>query len=854
MRLAWQVGLGLSMAAFGASTRGIAPVAAQGSDTVTIAPGPQYSAGWFHRWLFGSHYRDLWTTPLRVPVLDLDAVDGGLTPLRKGGGTQTTSLRFRAASGREYTFRSVDKDASALLPEELRGSVAGELLRDQTSASHPAAALVVAPLLDAVGVLHAKPRLVVMPDSPKLGAFRREFAGMLGLLEERPNEAEDRDMGFAGAVEIVGSESFLRRLENTPGTPVDDRAFLAARLMDVYLGDWDRHQDQWRWALVDDSRGRRWVPIPRDRDQAFARYDGLLLVFARQTAPQLLNFGPKYGNPVGMTWNGRDLDRRLLTGLTWLVWDSTARALQGRLTDDAIAAAVGALPPAYQAIDRDRLRTALVARRDHLPEAARRYYRVLAGEVDVHASDLADSAVVDRVDGASLRVRLWAPAAATPYYDRTFTARETDEVRIWLHGGDDRGIVRGDGGVRTLVRFLGGGGNDRFIDSARVDRARFYDARGENAGVGHEVNAKPYLTAADTMPGVVPPRDWGRGFRMFPNVTIAPDVGLVVGIRPTFYRYGFRTQPYASRVGVGIDVATGASSANVMLGSDWRLENSSVRLGFDAGVSGFGALRWYGLGNETSNNGPEEFFRVRQHVGFVAPHLAVDFGKASSFTIGPRATYSVTELDDGKNARRFIGQDRPFGAEAFGEAGAVAQLVLDGRDQPVGARRGVALTAAASVYPFQFGDVSGGSFGGVQGEVMGYLTPGHGEYTPTFSLRLGGKKVWGDVPFFEAAFLGGNTSRGFRPNRFAGDGVLYANGEARIKVADLTLFLPGDFGVFGLGDVGRVYQEGESSSKWHSGGGGGVWFGLLERTATMSLAVAEAGEGVRFYFQAGFGF
>ena len=74
-----------------------------------------------------------------------------------------------------------------------------------------------------------------------------------------------------------------------------------------------------------------WTPIPRDRDQAFARFDGLLLSLARLSAPQLVEFSPTYPSMVGLTWNARVLDRRLLTGLEWPVWDSVATDLKRRL-------------------------------------------------------------------------------------------------------------------------------------------------------------------------------------------------------------------------------------------------------------------------------------------------------------------------------------------------------------------------------------------------------------------------------------------------------------------------------------------------------------------------------------------
>ncbi|MGI9041741.1 MAG: hypothetical protein ACR2HK_11730 [Gemmatimonadales bacterium] len=148
------------------------------------------------------------------------------------------------------------------------------MLQDQISAGHPAAPFVVAPLLEAAGVLHAEPRLVVLRDGDsRLGEFEPEFGGMLGVLEERA-EAGEGGTGFGGAAEVIGTDKLLERLERDADHLVDAPQFLRARMVDIFLGDWDRHRDQWRWARFGTAKPARWVPIPRDRDQAFARYDG----------------------------------------------------------------------------------------------------------------------------------------------------------------------------------------------------------------------------------------------------------------------------------------------------------------------------------------------------------------------------------------------------------------------------------------------------------------------------------------------------------------------------------------------------------------------------------------------------
>ncbi len=828
----------------------LGPPPVLGQDSVTVVPGEQYAAGGLHRFVFGTGYRDLWTTPIRVPVLDLRTQNGGLAVVERGGGQQTASLRFRAADGREYSFRSVNKDPSSVLPEELKGSVAEDIIRDQTSSGHPVGAMVVAELLEAVGVLHARPLLAVMPDDPRLGAFRAEFAGMLGMLELRPNEQENREASFAGAIKVVSSAEFLDEIEDNPFVRPDARAFLRARLMDLFLGDWDRHRDQWRWALTDQDGPRRWVPIPRDRDQAFARFDGFLLLLGRQSFPQFVNFGPEYADITGQTWNGRDLDRLILPALAWDVWHEEATDLQQRLTDPALERAVSILPPPFLSRERDRMLRALRERRDDLVAEARTYYRLLASEVDLQASDRKDSAVVARMGDGGTRVQLWADAAPVPYFDRTFLNEETKELRIWLHGDEDFGVVRGSGGGPT-VRFLGGGSDDRFLNEARGGRARFYDDLGTNRAEGGSINDRSYVTEADSVPGVLPPRDWGSDLDVYPLVGFAPDIGLLLSVKPTKVWYGFRKQPYASRLALTLSWATSRSTINGQLEGDWWRENSRVRFGFRARGSGIEVLRWYGEGNESVRGPTDEFNRVSMHILSFAPHLGVDFGARSTFEVGPMIKYSVTELD-GDNADRFIAIDKPLGAENIGQAGAFATVLLDGRDRAVAATEGVMFRATGSVFPVIF-NADGDTFGSVEGETAGYWSP-LGPNAPTLALRLGGRRVWGDYPFFEAATLGGLTSRGFRPGRFAGDGAVWANGEVRLKMTDATLVVPGELGVFGFGDVGRVWLDGEDSDTWHPSAGGGVWFGILKRRMTVSMSLGRSREGTRFYAGSGFGF
>src|SRR5262245_16195210 len=347
----------------------------------TVVAGDHYRAGATHRWLGGEDYRKLWTTPIEAEVLDLRTFAGGLTPKMRVGGQETKALAMVGADGRDYTFRGIDKDPTTVLPEELRDTWMKNLVQDQVAANHPASFFVVDELMRAAGILTTAQRLVIMPDDPALGDFRKEFAGLVGQLYEFPQARSERNPGFQGAVEVIRHEDFYARIAADPKEKVDTRALVKARLFDVLIGDWDRHRDQWRWAKF--AEGGPWVPIPDDRDQAFSRYEGVFLALARPRLPILQNYGKHYPSMKGLTWNGWEQDRQLLAGVERPVWDEVARELKSQITDEVIARAARRMPAEYFAIDGPRLIADLTGRRNGLVEAADAFYEHIADKVQV---------------------------------------------------------------------------------------------------------------------------------------------------------------------------------------------------------------------------------------------------------------------------------------------------------------------------------------------------------------------------------------------------------------------------------------------------------------------------------------
>ncbi|MCK5344515.1 MAG: hypothetical protein KAR20_13970, partial [Candidatus Heimdallarchaeota archaeon] len=120
--------------------------------TIIVAPEPDYKAGWLQEFLVGSNHRDAWTTPIEVPYFDISKEHGGLTPVKKGGGQQTTSIRLKSIDKKQYVLRSVNKDGKKYLPEEIRETFIAPISQDFLSYSHPHGAFIVPTLADAVGV------------------------------------------------------------------------------------------------------------------------------------------------------------------------------------------------------------------------------------------------------------------------------------------------------------------------------------------------------------------------------------------------------------------------------------------------------------------------------------------------------------------------------------------------------------------------------------------------------------------------------------------------------------------------------------------------------------------------------
>jgi hypothetical protein len=331
------------------------------------------------------------------------------------------------------------------------------------------------------------------------------------------------------------------------------------------------------------------------------------------------------------------------------------------------------------------------------------------------------------------------------------------------------------------------------------------------------------------------------------GATYAPDLGLLLGAGLVHTRYGFRALPPSTSLVAQAAYATGARSYRVEVEGEFRRLLAPAILDIDLSASGLALIRFHGFGNESDASQPDDVYRVRQTELLVAPTVWAPLAPRLRLAVGPLAKYARTDPDSGT----LLTTTGPhYGTGDFGQIGVRAVLELDTRDVPAAATRGAHVRLTAQWYPAAWHVVYG--FGSVSADASAYWSVGDPP-AATLALRAGGADVSGTVPFHEAVYVGGETTvRGYPEQRFAGGTGAYANAELRLSVGRLSV---GEVGVFGLGDVGRVWVAGESSDRWHGAAGGGLWFAWRHRRAnTVSIALARSPERTGLYVRAGFMF
>ena len=257
-------------------------------ETASIYSIDETTKSGFFKFVWGGHYRKYYSKPIKAQVVSLDTFMGGLKPMRRGGGKQSNSLRLEDRNGKQYVMRAIRKNAIKFIQnagfkdkyvtEKLKETSFDALMLDFFTTAHPYTPFAVGELSKAVGIYHTNPKIYYIPKQKTLGMFNDDFGDELYLIEERVESNHNDLESFGKPEEILSTDDVFKEIFKNGKSHVDEPSYIRARLFDMLIGDWDRHEDQWRWALFNNPDGTKtYKPIPRDRDQAFSIFDGNLL-------------------------------------------------------------------------------------------------------------------------------------------------------------------------------------------------------------------------------------------------------------------------------------------------------------------------------------------------------------------------------------------------------------------------------------------------------------------------------------------------------------------------------------------------------------------------------------------------
>ena len=267
---------------------------------------------------------------------------------------------------------------------------------------------------------------------------------------------------------------------------------------------------------------------------------------------------------------------------------------------------------------------------------------------------------------------------------------------------------------------------------------------------------------------------------------------------------------------------------------------------------------FFGRGNESvfvKNGNSITFYRARYNLYTVSAGLRWRNPNGLSVVLAP--TYQHYSIDSSDNRSRLLGT--PLLTNSYDSATLYERRSHAGLAFNVGLYKvkGQIIPRAGYKLSLNFQALGGlnnvsENFAQIIPEVAGYL-PLNKKQTIVLADRFGGGISLGKPAFYQSVFLGGHENLlGFRQYRFAGEHMLYNNLELRMKLTNFTGYIiPGEFGLVGFYDAGRVWVKDEDSKIWHHGTGAGLYFAPA-RLAVFSLVAGYSKEGWYPYITFGF--
>ncbi|MEO7266077.1 MAG: hypothetical protein ABIW38_14265 [Ferruginibacter sp.] len=811
------------------------------ADTVrfkTVSAGPQYKRTAFFQALWGRNYRKEWTQAVNFPVMYLDTLKGGLISYKEGGSNQSKSLHLTTIGEKEYTLRSVDKSLNKVIPAIFQKTFVADLVNDEVSMSNPYGALAVPVIANAAGINHTVPKYYYLPRQKALDTLNDKYAGKVYLFEQRPKGNWSNADNLGNFKDFADADEMLEKILEDHNYSVDQQSFVRARLIDMLIGDFDRHFDQWKYGIKKQGDKTILIPVPTDRDQAFSTHNGLLLNLVIRMANMkfIQPFNGDINNLNGLATINRLMDRLLTNKLTLSQWQSIASELQRSLTDDVIEASVKQMPPEIFQIRGEELIGYLKSRRNELMKYATKYYELMADESEVVGTKGSEYFEINNLEGNKTEVKIFPLAkdgkkGTEPFYNRTFNENETDELRIYGLAGNDVYSINGKFNDKIKLRIIGGIDRDSIIDATMdAGRARIEVYDNKDNYFQPDKNLRLHISE-DSSIHVYNYNSFQQDKKGFAPHLIYNDYDRIfLGIRYQKLNYRWRKKPFAYKQSIDVDYSISQKAFSTTYNGLFPSLVGQWDLITKANYDWVRWINFHGLGNETPNiTNDRDYYRMRTEEASANLGLNLLSRKHHVLITGFYQRVKIIN-DTARFINKSIGSSSPAIYDADNFAGLQAGYDFAAVKDSVLPQSGI--TFSLNAKHTQNLKSSASSFQTFAGNIQFFIP-----LVPKFSLAIktGATTILGKPLFYQYPSIGESYDlRGYRRERFSGKSTFYNNTELRFISKVRTYIFNGQAGLMAFMDNGRVWMPGENSNKFHTSFGGGI---LLAPFNLTSVAV-----------------
>jgi|GEM_PF-5879103 len=785
----------------------------------------------------GEQWKSVWQIPIEVPVIDEKLISSGelaakyKSPVYPGEKLTAEFLPF---------FTPINQEN-----EENYQEFVSELATDPLSTRFPYSISIMEKILNAAGF--------IFPESYPIAIRNNDSTETMGYILISP-EIDSK---------VLTTEELVMLKSTTAIDSIDERSYLKLRLIDILVNNWEKNPLVSRWINKDGI----WKPLPGYYKRAFSRFEGILPGVFTSIAPQWNSFEKEYPGIEGLTWNRRQIDRRLLSGMNKPEWESVVNELLLKLNTTTLLEAVDYLPEIFRYNIGINLFEIMLARKNELADIADDYYYYINKSPEIYGTGGIDTLVIAKKDSSTFVSLHTQNYKIEKYYD----VEATDEIRIFLGGGND--IVKFECEEKNdmTIRVMGEDGEDSYSDDCqKPENLSFfsflcptstsnylYDDEDNSLLnlAGHskfydKSPARPDLKMEMLFPSN---RSRGSGFGFSPILAYSRDDGIIFGLEPMFTTYAFAKSPFDYRLKATTSYSTRSGGYVLGLAGFFNSIVDDATVTLDVRKSELQISKYYGYGNDRSysearhDNGG---YDLAHEEFYTSADIMFNLSKFVSFSIGGSYNYSDSKPDSADLLSTFPSAN--LGTGSFKYHTLFTNLTVDTRDNDFYPRKGIFTNLYIGYFPRLMDNRT--AFWKSEFVADYYFT--YNLFTEmTTHITAGGGKIWNDYPFFKSIVIGGEkTLPGFRDYRFAGDASAYSILSQNIVLSTIRFLVKGKLGLKLIATTGRVFSRADLSDKWHYAFGTGMWFNGFNETIYGEMSAAISEETISVYLNTAFKF